>query len=313
MRPLVAGLSVLLLLGWALNVGPAGQLWGAHSLGWPELLELRGWRSLLALAEGAGLATSGLLMQTLFRNPLVDASLLGVSQGAALGMVLALSLGWGVGQQECSAALLALLLLSVLVLLLHRGWHWSLDTVLLAGLALNALLGAFLQLWLSLLSAERLQGVWGFLQGSLAQARPLAVGMTLFSTAGLWWWAYRQHRALDWLLLGEAAANSAGIPVQRLHRQLVVLCALTVAILVSQAGVIGFVGMLAPALVRWRMTGGHKYWLPQIAWLGGVLVLLADILARILVSPAELPVGVISSLLGAPFFVYFLFLGPRSL
>ena len=297
--------SVLLL--WALDLGPAGHLWGVHSLAVGDLLQLRGWRSLLALAEGSALAACGLVMQSLFRNPLVDASLLGVSQAAALGLALGLVVGWPVAMQHLLAAGCAFIVLTLLMGLMRQFRYAGLGLVLLLGLALNALLGAGLQLMLAWMPASALQGVMGFLQGSFAQAGGQDVLVVWCSTLVMVLAIYHYRRQLDLMLLGSEAARTAGVDSEQLQAVFILLSAVVVAILVRYAGVIGFVGMMAPALVRWRLSGGHGVWLPWSLWVGASMALLADILARTLVAPAELPVGVVSSLLGAPVFILMLF------
>ncbi len=301
---------LLLMLGlWlvSVNVGPAGVLWQATpgTLGWYQLLQLRGWRGVLALIEGAGLATSGLVMQTLFRNPLVDASLLGVSQASALGVLFMIALGASVGLQQLGAVVFAATVL-ILLLLIWQRRTLGMEQILLLGLAVNALLGALMQLGLAWLPSPALLGAWTFLQGSLAGADGLSVLRASVAMLLIVFALHRYGRDMDWLLLGDDAAASAGVPVVRLQKIMLVICAVTVALLVAQAGVLGFVGMLAPAMVRWRMTGGHRAWWPWVLGLGALLVLTADILARLLVSPAELPVGVVTSLIGAPAFAMIL-------
>ncbi len=301
---------LLLMFGlWlvSINIGPAGTLWSTNSarLGWSELLQLRGWRGALALIEGAGLATTGLVMQTLFRNPLVDAGLLGVSQASALGVLCMIALGASAGLQQLGAVMLAILVLSFLLFIWQRR-SLSMEQVLLVGLAVNALLGALMQLGLAWMPRPALLGAWTFLQGTLADADGPGV-LRAFMALLLVVWALRRYgRDLDWLLLGDDAAASAGVPVLRLQKLMLVICAVAVAEFVAQAGVMGFVGMLAPATVRWCMTGGHRLWWPWVLGFGALLVLAADILARILVAPAELPVGVVTSLMGAPAFALIL-------
>ncbi len=305
MRKNWRGLLVLFILmamsAWSVQTGPAGPLaW--HDDG--PLMHLRVARTLLALAEGAGLALSGLLLQSLFRNPLVDAGLLGVAPATCLGGLLMLLLGAPIAWLPLAGGGAALLVLFLLLLSWRR--RSSLAAVLLMGLALNAVLGAGLQLLLSALPADRLAGAWGWLQGSFAEAHGAAALVLLVLVLLAYALVWRQHRALDWLLLGTQVARSAGIDSAAVQRQLIVLAAVLTAALVSQAGVVGFIGMMAPALVRWSLPGGHARWLPWSVSVGAVVALFADILARLLVAPAEVPVGVISSLLGAPVFLWLL-------
>ncbi len=305
-RGLLALLILLALLGGSLQIGPAGFL------SWQDdgpLMHLRVARTILALAEGSGLALCGLILQGLFRNPLVDASLLGVAPATCLGGLLVLLLGAPGWLLPLAGSVAALVVLSLLLLSLRR--RSALSSVLLMGLALNAVLGACLQLLLAVLPADRLAGAWAWLQGSFAQSRSstaLALLVTVMLAYAVVW---HQRRALDWLLLGTQAARSAGIDSVALQRHLIVLAAVLTAALVSQAGVVGFIGMMAPALVRWGLPGGHARWLPWSVAVGGFLALFADILARVLLAPAEVPVGVVSSLLGAPVFLWLL-IGQRG-
>ncbi len=304
----LSAIGLIMALAYiSLNSGPAGPLhW--HDTG--PLLHLRQSRVLMALAEGSGLGLSGLLMQSLFRNPLVDASLLGVAPATSLGGLLFLLAGaplWTASLAACGAALVVLMLL----LGAMRGTS-SLTRVLLIGLALNAVLGAFLQFLLMLLPSDRLVGAWSALQGSFADVRRSHAILLLLLVLLIAAWVWRQRRPLDWLLLGPAVARSAGIDVERLQRRMVLLAAALTAALVSQAGLVGFIGMMAPALVRWSLPGGHGRWLPWSMVAGCLLALLADILARWLWAPAELPVGIVTSLLGAPVFLFLLLMQYRE-
>lgn len=294
-----------LLLG-GVAFGPAGSLWSADNVATDLLLHLRLPRLLLASLEGAGLATAGLVLQTLFRNPLVDAGLLGISAGAGFGAAVSLSLGGGLWLVYGGAGLAAIAVLLLLVASMGYLARRALVLVLLVGIALNAFFGALLQLVLALMPATHLQGAMGWLSGSFAEATWGAVWPAFLVIVAGWGYLRRLHRPLDLMLLGRGAARTAGINTGMVERQLVIVTGLMVAVLVAEAGLVGFVGMMAPALVRYWRRGGHGAWFIEAPLVGAVLAVASDMLARYLMAPAELPVGVVTALLGAPAFAWLL-------
>ncbi len=278
--------------------------------------QLRLPRILLALALGGLLALSGLACQSLFRNSLADPSLLGVSAGASLGAALvvllglALSVPAGFGALSVGA-LLGSLAVMLLVLVLAGLWQGGLaprspSSLMLMGVALSYLAGSCTSaIYYALdLSALRQMLLWS--QGGIEQATGLQAGLAwgIFGLAtGLLW---RRRLALNALLLGEAEASALGIPVSRLRVQLIAIICTLVATSVVLGGIIAFIGLVVPHLARLCLGAEHRRLIPAVAVLGAFLLLLADTLARTLIAPAELPVGLVTALLGAPVFLLLL-------
>ncbi len=280
-------------------------------------------RLILGGLIGAALAVSGTLMQGLFRNPLADPGLVGVSSGAALAAASTIVLGdriLGTAQFALPFALLpfgAFLggLVSTLILyaIATREGRTSVAIMLLAGVALGAFAGALTGL-LSFVSDDRqLRDLTFWSLGSLSGASwtkvmviaPLILPV-LFAVPVL-------ARGLNALLLGEAEAFHLGIPVQRLKNTAILMVAVAVGAGVAAAGVIGFVGIVVPHLLRLLFGPDHRMLLPFAALLGATLLTGADLLARVLVAPAELPIGILTAAIGAPFFLWLLLRRDRSL
>jgi iron complex transport system permease protein len=286
------------------------------------VLSIRLPRVLLAVLMGATLATSGAAMHGLFRNPLADPALLGVSSGASLGAVAAIALGatllgklsalagaWLVPAAAFTGGLLATWVS------MHVGsveGRTRTALMLLAGVAVNALAGAGIGLTMHLVTDAELRSITFWTLGSLGGAtwRILAVtGPLLLATVlGL----ARVGRSLNALLLGEREAMHLGVPVERTQRTVVLLTALGVGASVAVAGVIGFVGLVVPHVVRTLLGPDHRRLLPGSMLVGASLLLLADATARTIVAPAELPVGVVTAAIGAPLFLFQLASGRRA-
>jgi len=266
-------------------------------------------RVLMGVLVGAALAVAGAALQGLFRNPLADPGLLGVSGGASLAVaavtVLKVQL-FGLHTQPVAAfvgSLVAILLISTLA---RGNGKTQVATMLLCGVAINALCvsGTGLFTYLSTDDQLRTLAFWqlGSLSGatwaSVSTLAPLvllcAVGMMLLANP------------LNALMLGEANASHLGITVERLKWQLVVLVALGVGAAVAFSGMIGFLGLVVPHLIRLWLGPNHRVLLPLSALLGAALLVLADLVARTVVIPSELPIGIVTALAGAPFFLYLL-------
>jgi iron complex transport system permease protein len=276
-------------------------------------------RVVLAVLTGAGLAVAGALMQGLFRNPLADPALIGVSAGAALaaagvivlgGVLLPAGLvagGWLAAFVLPAAAFAGSLAATVLVYrigMLHG--TLSLPMTLLAGIAINALVGASIGLLLFIASDEQLRALTFWNLGSLASAHWVALAVVGPLVLGVVLAALALARPLNALSLGEARATHLGVDVVRTKRRAIVLTALATGALVALTGVIGFIGLVAPHLVRLLAGPDHRIVIPGSALLGALLVVLADVAARTLVTPAELPIGILTAALGAPFFLFLL-------
>ena len=274
------------------------------------LWQIRLPRIALALAIGAALAVAGAGMQGLLRNPLAEPGLVGVSSGAALAAAAYMVVGIGavpvaLGLPLASFAGAAIAAWAVLRLA-AAGGNTRVATMLLAGLALNAIAGAGIGLLSYIADDFALRAVTLWMFGSLTRAggTELAVGAPLLLLATLW--IGLRARALDALLLGEAEARHLGVDVEALKRQLTLAIVLAAGVAVALAGIIGFVGLIVPHLVRLWVGPGHRRLLPLSALLGALLLLVADTLARTLFMPAELPIGILTALVGGPFFLLLL-------
>ncbi|EXF43531.1 ABC transporter permease [Pseudomonas sp. BAY1663] len=280
--------------------------------------QLRLPRALLGLAGGAVLALSGVAMQGLFRNPLADPGLIGVSSGAALGAAAAIVGGALLGGLPAIvepyvlslSAFLGGLGVTLLVYRLgRRDGQTHVATMLLAGIALTALAGASIGLFTYLADDATLRSLTFWNLGSLSGASYGRMWPLLLITGAVALWLPRRAKALNALLLGESEARHLGFDVERIKRELVICTALGVGAAVAAAGLIGFVGLVVPHLMRLLVGPDHRVLLPASALAGASLLLLADIVARMLLIPAELPIGIVTALLGAPFFLYLLLRG----
>ena len=279
------------------------------------LLDIRLPRILMAIFVGAVLASTGAVMQGLFRNPLADPSLIGVSSGASVGASLMIVTAGGFIQ---SGALIGLSLVAVgafvggftATLLVYRlatsGMGTSVTTMLLAGIAIAALAGALNSLLSYFSDNDMLRQISLWQMGNLSGASWLKVGIMGSAALLLLICFPRDSRALNALLLGESEARHLGIDVQRVKQRLILLTAFGVGISVALAGLVGFVGLIIPHMVRLAIGPDHRWLVPASALAGATLLVIADSLARIVVIPAELPTGILTALLGAPFFVVLL-------
>lgn len=273
-------------------------------------------RTLLAVAVGAMLAMCGTVMQGLFRNPLADPAIIGVSAGASLGAAIAIVLLGTLLQQYPDLLLLAVLPVTAFLggtlttLLVYRlGTNrsgTSVSMLLLAGVAMSALAGACLGLLHYFADDQALRSLSLWTMGSLSGAQWKGVILALITMTLLALYFYRDAGRLNALLLGEPEAKHMGIDVQTLKRRLILLTAAGVGITVSLAGIIGFIGLIVPHLGRLLVGPNHRILLPVSMISGALLLLIADIFARTLVAPLDMPVGIVTALIGAPFFLYLL-------
>ncbi|MEQ6326732.1 iron chelate uptake ABC transporter family permease subunit [Pseudomonas chengduensis] len=279
------------------------------------LSQIRMPRTLLGLAVGMVLALCGVAMQGLFRNPLADPGLVGVSSGAALGAAVAIVGGAAFGGLPeafapyllSACAFVGGLLVTALVYRLgRRDGQTNVATMLLAGIALTALAGAAIGLFTYLADDATLRTLTFWNLGSLNGASYARLWPLLLATLAVALWLPRRARALNALLLGESEARHLGFDVERLKRELVFCTALGVGAAVAAAGLIGFIGLVVPHLMRLLVGPDHRLLLPASALAGASLLLLADLVARLALAPAELPIGIVTALIGAPFFLYLL-------
>lgn len=316
----LVGLGLLLVaaMSAALAVGPANlslpEIWAALQPAAREsparaiLLSVRLPRIVAAALCGAGLAVSGVLFQALLRNPLAEPYLLGVSSGAALGAVAVLSLGWTLGPAGVAAAALAGALIAIATVFRVAYAAGRLDTrvLILAGVVVASFFGAGVMLLLTLSEGRTARSALLWTMGSFGQASwPINAALAAYSIpAALATFGLSRH--LNALALDEESAAHLGTEVERVKRVCYLLASLLAAAAVSAAGVIGFVGLVVPHAVRLLWGVDHRYLIPMSFLAGGTLLVLADAAARTVAQPLEVPVGVVTALIGVPFFLVLL-------
>lgn len=309
-------LALVFLVALSLGAVPVSikdlLLGGLGDLEQSVLLSIRLPRAVLAILIGAGLGVSGAAMQGLFRNPLADPGLIGISGGAALAVAATIVLAgpitgylglYGLG----FAAFTGGTITSLILLRLSRiSGLFSVTHMLLAGIAINALTFAGTGFLTFLSDDQQLRAFTFWTMGSLGGALwpPVLVSASI-TIPGIWI-LVNKARELNILLLGEENATYIGINTKRVKRTIILTTALMVGTAVALSGIIGFVGLVVPHLIRLLFGGNHRLLIPASALLGAVLLLLADTVARTIVSPAEMPVGVLTSLIGGPFFLWLL-------
>ncbi|MCB1937873.1 MAG: iron ABC transporter permease [Rhodocyclaceae bacterium] len=302
----------------ALRAGSLGASWAdvlaalggdASTTATAVIRELRLPRAVAAFASGALLALSGALMQVLLRNPLADPYVLGVSGGAAVGALSALLVGlspWIVDASAFAGALAAMLL----VFGLSRGdGSWTQSRLLLTGVIVASGCGAVVVFMLVMTTDTRVQSMLFWLTGDVSGAsRPwpalavLALGLAVILPFA---------RDLNVLSRGELSARALGVRTRGLRAMVYVLASLLTAVAVTLVGLVGFVGLIVPHLVRLAMGNDQRILLPAAALAGGTLLVLADTAARTVVAPIQLPVGVLTAMIGVPVFLFLLVRHPR--
>ncbi len=297
----------------ALSVGSVSIHWAgvvaglkgeATSIDYAVVMQLRLPRAVNAFVVGALLGLAGTLMQVLLRNPLADPYVLGVSGGAAVAALLAMLLGWQQGLVSLAAAVGALGSMA-LVFVLSRGRHdWSTTRLLLTGVVLAAGWGAAVSFILAISPDAHVRGMLFWLMGDVNEARPgpLRVAVLVVSLFA----AYGFARSLNLLALGELRAESLGVNTGLIRLGLFFIAGILTAAAVTLAGAIGFVGLVVPHMVRLWGGSDHRLVVPASVLLGGTLLVLAELLARTILAPSQLPVGVITAFLGVPAFLYLL-------
>ncbi|WP_216361483.1 FecCD family ABC transporter permease [Candidatus Chloroploca asiatica] len=325
---LLSGLSLLLLLSvtLAVMIGPVplapDLVWRVafHELA-PGLVtpdweafqrniiwELRFPRVLLGGLVGAGLAVIGATMQALVRNPLADPYLLGVSSGASLGAVAVILFGFnwfGIYSLSFAAFLGALLAFSAVYLLALQGGRLTTGRLILAGVAVAYVFGALTNFLIyNADNGEQVKSVIFWMLGGLGGARWDYLGMPALALALGTLYLTVQARSLNALSVGEETAATLGVDTSRFRQQIFALCALLTGTLVAVSGGIGFVGLMLPHMLRFLVGADHRRLLPVAALAGAIFLIWVDVLARTVVAPQELPIGIITALLGAPFFLW---------
>jgi len=315
------------VVGVSLSLGavtiPLPRTWSIllHSLfglksGWSSsdssiILEIRLPRTISGVLVGAALSLAGAVLQALLRNPLADPFVLGISSGAAVGAVLAILLGLGstllgsyaVPGAAFGGALLTLLLVYSIARIQGRV---PTQTLLLAGVIVSSFFSAIIMFLISVTSNEKIYNITFWLMGSLEFLSSQSLGVIfiyLLVGGGI---LFALARDLNLLVLGEETASELGVEVERVKKIVFVFASLITGAVVSVSGLIGFVGLVVPHLVRMIWGPDHRFLLPASALMGGILLVVADTVARTVVAPSEIPVGVVTAMGGAPFFVYLL-------
>lgn len=316
MRRLLLILSIFLLLA----LMAASTLMGAVHLRWdelwqsPVLLNLRLPRIALCVLAGAALSVSGASYQAIFRNPLTDPYVLGISSGASLGAAIAIVAGLqytllGIG--GC-ALVSALATIGLIYRIASIGNRLHSTTLLLTGVCLTFLISALVSL-LMVLHQDKMERIIFWTMGSFAGASWSNV-LTLLPVVVLGIAVVVRHsRDLNLLLVGAEAAQSMGVAVEKVKKRLLLATTFMIAFTVSCSGVIGFVGLVVPHCVRLMTGPDHRHVLPYSIVLGAIFVLFCDTLARTIAQPGELPVGSLTALVGAPLFIYLLYRNKKSL
>ncbi len=324
---LAAALVLAIIAGVAFGAVPIspGEVVGAiaHALGGGErtlsdavVLDLRLPRVLLAALVGAALALAGVLYQALFRNPLADPYILGVSSGAGLGATVAMmALGTSYMMRAIGVPLGAFagagLTMLLVVRLASRRGRLDPTSLLLAGMAVSYILSA-LTSFLLVLDREQMSGVVFWMMGGLQNrswehVASLGVMFAIGSIAPALY-----HRELDLMLLGDERAGQLGVPVERFKTLALASASLVVAGAVSVSGLIGFIGLMTPHMVRLALGPRHRLLLPASVLAGAIVLVVADLFARVVLAPVEIPVGIVTALAGGPFFLWILLRKERT-
>ncbi len=296
---LLLSITVLVLVG-SLFVGP---VWNAS---WQIIWDIRFPRTLLALIVGSGLAASGATFQGVLRNPLADPFILGTSSAAAAGVMMSSVLGF---QHYSALYFLSLGFALFSIFLVYRIAHMQgraqVQTLVLTGVVVSLFFNAAVFLVFSIFYRESFTTLF-YLLGSLTEGEPtlILVSSTIIVFGFALTWLY--SRELNLMTQGEEAAQHLGVEVERIRKILFVAASAMVAAAVAVAGMIGFVGLIVPHMMRIIMGPDHRILLPASALGGAVFLLLADGMARTAIPPLEIPVGAITALIGSPYFIYLL-------
>lgn len=306
--PLAAGALLLALVAGSVRLNPADVFavlaGGGDAIHRTLVLDLRLPRALTAFATGGLLSLAGALMQVLLRNPLADPYVLGVSGGAAVGALAMLMLGaagFWVGGAAFAGALGSTLLVFSLA---HGRGGWTPTRLLLTGVVVAAGWGALISLMLALGPDGSLRNMLFWLMGDLSYATHSGIEWLVLVGGLAALLPFSRH--LNLLARGDLQARALGVPVQPLNLGIYLTASLFTAIAVTQGGSIGFVGLVIPHMLRLTTGADHRRLLPGAVLAGGTLLVLADTLARTLLAPRQLPVGVVTAFIGVPLFLYLL-------
>jgi iron complex transport system permease protein len=320
---ILTGILVAVVL-FSLSVGAAGIpvnkvipifLQGRGSPEYSILFDIRLMRIILGFAIGGALSLAGVILQGLFRNPLVEPYTLGISGGAALGVAINVALGWAVSGRLTSP-LAGVLGAGVVILFLYfsnlRTGIIKLQGLLLNGVMISFICSSLVMLLMAVSNRESLQGIIFWIMGCLGESESSLIWLMFIAAWGLLVVAYFFCLPLNALALGEEEAQHLGVPVERTKRVLFLLAAVLTGFCVAVAGMIGFVGLVVPHLMRRIVGHDHRILLGASFLAGGIFLIFCDTLARTIIAPLELPVGVITGIVGGSLFVYALARGEVS-
>ena len=309
-------LCLLLSIGYAVSFGsvqiPFMDVWKVllHPL-YPSMevdiatqviiWELRLPRVLLAAFIGALLAVAGVIYQGLFQNPLADPYILGVSSGSAAGAVMGILLGFGAKGTSVFAFMGALLALLMVLYLASEQNHFSVNRLILSGIIIQSFFGAMVSFFLAI-SYSKVQTMVYWLLGSFSLATWNQFFIASFFFVMGFGIAILLSRQLNVLSLGDRSATYLGVSVTRIRLILLLVASFLTAISVSVSGTIGFIGLVVPHLTRLFVGYDHRYLLPSAAFVGAIFTIWMDWISRVVIAPQELPIGVITAMIGAPFF-----------
>ncbi|MCW9012979.1 MAG: iron ABC transporter permease [Gammaproteobacteria bacterium] len=272
----------------------------AHTIIW----DLRAPRAYIAFVSGALLSLAGVLMQVLLRNPLADPYILGVSGGAAVAALLAMSAGLAGSWVSGSAFIGAFISILLVFGLAHGKGNWNPARLLLTGVVIAAGWGALINLILSISPDKPLRGMLFWIMGDIHNISP-SIASLIVLLLGLMI-TFMLARQLNILSRGDMQAAALGISVKPLRMSLFLLASALTAFAVTQAGSVGFVGLIVPHMIRLIAGSDHRLLIPASVLLGGSLLVISDTLARVIIAPQQLPVGVITAFIGVPFFLFLL-------
>ena len=283
------------------------------ALGWKDtdkviILQIRLPRIILAAIVGFSLSVAGVVFQALFRNPLADPYILGISSGSAVGAILAIITGAGLSFLSIPAASFCGALLTIILVLgiARTGYGFHTNTLLLAGVIVGFFFSAVIMFLVSITRDERIHSIIFWLMGDFSLSKyseilivaPLVIiGFCII---------YLYAHPLNLIVVGEETALQLGIEVEKVKRLLLIVASLMTGVVVSVSGVIGFVGLIVPHMMRMVFGSDHRLLLPASGLFGLSFLVIADTIARTVLAPVELPVGVITAIFGAPFFIYLL-------
>jgi iron complex transport system permease protein len=327
MTLLVVGLAVAMVAGVAFGAVPVAPAEAVAAIGRALrgtgggladvlIVQIRLPRVVLAALVGAALAGAGTLYQALFRNPLADPYILGISSGAGLGAIIALTLTVGATASRFAAVPLAafvgaLLTMALVVRLASLGGRLEATSLLLAGVALSYTLAAVTS-FVMVMAHEQMAAIVYWMMGGLTAASWPYVAMIapMFALGILV--PLLSTRELNLMLLGDERAGHLGLPVERFKLVMLAAASLLTAAAVAVAGLIGFVGLMTPHFVRLVLGPDHRLLLPASLVAGAIVLVLADLVARTIIAPVEIPVGIVTAVLGGPFFIWLLVQGRRT-